>query len=439
MSAFSIAAIDELILPSKTLASMEDPSETMPPFSFHPPLYVTPPVEPWRPSSPSALLPSASPYVVNFKRRGPVQSAGNDNHADEGQQHDPSEIDQGAAEDTTNVCVLERNRNHGEAATDRRTPQRNLSLEFGIPGYAENKALASEASETAIETPMARDSRREEAIAIASDSLVLQPGTYDGSETRIKTATNLALSDGTKSATSLEGSLFTSPRASTYEEFFDAPDAPLDDSSSENEVSSPNLITRKLDKLVPFLQEEIARRIRAEETLALLQQRWNEMAKKCSLIGFSMTSSEEDTLDSRRENLQDLYEQFSEKLVVGRLVGGAIASAAVRAVKNEELESMLADKNREISRLWDKLHYVELVNREMSQRNQEAIEIAQRRKQRRRKRQNWALGCFCSALCLGSAGLLCYKLFPWDQAGTWTKSLNGSAKYEPISTELHSS
>lgn len=426
MSAFSIAAIDKLIQLSKKPASMEDPYEGKPPFSFYPPLYLTPPVEPQRPSSP----PSPSPYVVNFKRRGPVKKA-HAHGAGETQHQDPQEIHQIAdIEGSMRECALSESY---EEAMNTRTPERNLSLEFGISGYCGNVEMAGNASETGIEAhrrESVQDNVKRQGPDHAFEKMIMQ-----SNYTRLEHALN----DGTKFATGSESSRFTSPRTSTtFEEFFDAPDAPLDDSASEDEASSPSLITRMLgksaEKLTPRLQEEMARRIRAEEALRVLQWRWNAMAKKCSLIGISITSGE-DRLEPGRQCVQDLHEQFSEKLVVARLVGGAVASAAVRAAKDEELEGMVARKNQEISRLWDKLQYVELVNREMSQRNQEAIEISQRRKRRHRKRQKWALGCFCSALCLGSAGLLCYKFLPWDKAGAWTGSLNGLAKVEPMSGE----
>lgn len=341
-------------------------------------------------------------------------------------------------------------------------------------GCGKDMAVAGDASVHMNDVPMARDECAEDSDIIAMDGLLGQQGESDVFEVEIIPATqtrhNHALGDGhlgqaqiinmdklhekeaigvlhhkSRSGAGSERSRLTSSIASTTcEEFFDAPDAPFDDSASEDDACSSSSNTRRLSRsfenLTPRLQEEIARRIRAEESLASLQLRWNEMAKRCSLIGLTVSSGpiQDGTLERGSKNVQDPSNQFSEKLMVARLVGGAIARAAVRAIKDEELESMLAGKNREISRLWDKLQYVELVNREMSQRNQEVIEIVQRRKQRRRKRQTWAFGCFCAAFCIGSAGLLCYRYFPWEQAKTWTKSLNKLTKNEPMPPELDS-
>lgn len=236
-----------------------------------------------------------------------------------------------------------------------------------------------------------------------------------------------------------EGNQLASSVASlASEDFFDAPDRPFDDSASEYEaVSGVRGCPIKSEE--QRLQEEIARRTRAEEALASLQLQWEKMARRCSLIGISLSSGlcPDGQMESLGEEI-DPFEHFSEKLMVARLVGGAIASAAVRAVKEEECESTVIDKNREISRLRDKLQYYELVNHEMSQRNQEAMEVAQRRKRRCRRRQKWALGFLGAACCIGTTGLLCYKYFPWEQARTWAKPLNGLLKMEPSSVELGS-
>ena len=116
------------------------------------------------------------------------------------------------------------------------------------------------------------------------------------------------------------------------------------------------------------LQEEITRRILAEESSALLQKRLNELAKKFPHFSFSRVSESSCSHQSLEAHL---FDELSQEVIVARLVGGAIARAAIRAEKEEGMDSIVASKNREISRLWDKLQYLELVNREMFQRNQE--------------------------------------------------------------------
>lgn len=127
-------------------------------------------------------------------------------------------------------------------------------------------------------------------------------------------------------------------------------------------IQSPGAINLRL-------QEEITRRIHAEETSALLEKRLKEMAKQCSAILFSRGLEPSSCSEFIPE--VHLFEELSQEVIVARLVGGAVARAAMRAEKEEEMDTMVASKNREISRLWDKVQYLELVNREMFQRNQE--------------------------------------------------------------------
>ncbi|KAI5060355.1 hypothetical protein GOP47_0024775, partial [Adiantum capillus-veneris] len=175
----------------------------------------------------------------------------------------------------------------------------------------------------------------------------------------------------------------------------------------------------------------MAKRIKAEENVVLWQKHWKDTAKWYVTAGVSLPFEIDDLLGSQSDSAAEVLDQ---ELVVARLVGEAIARAVARAEKEEELELVLGVKNREISRLWDKLQYLELVNREMSQRNQEVTEIAQRRKRRRQRRRKLALSGFCAAICIGSAGLLCYKHIPWDQAKVWADSLLKSPAIENEST-----
>ncbi|MCO5576174.1 hypothetical protein L7F22_029982 [Adiantum nelumboides] len=401
------AVIAKFIHPLKKPASMEDSScDGEPPFSFYPPLYVTQTVEPTRPSSPSPSSPTSSPYVVNFKRRGPLQRAPMQNHADEGGglKAEKSVVDNGTLSSSAEMEAMD---------------EAGPCHEFSSPGCTASMGTCCDATTIKCELEMAEDDQYPRETG-------LEPRISNLSEVK---KPRLTLS---KSGTGLNRDQFISPRGSAYEEFYDAPESPLDDSTSEEEASSSSLTLSRLgrtpEELLRCLQEEIVRRRRAEEALVLLQQGWHEAAQKCASMGISLTASE-DLLDNRSiANLHGGYEPFARRLYVARVVAGAVASAAVRAAKDEELDGIIANKNWEISRLRDKLEYVELVNREMSQRNQEVTEITQRRKRQRKRRQKWVIGCFCSALCLGTAGLLCYKLIPWDQTGTWTKPLESSAQ-----------
>lgn len=220
--------------------------------------------------------------------------------------------------------------------------------------------------------------------------------------------------------------------ASEEAEFFDAPDSVFSDTASEDEVYSTSVKPGRClegwnSRAATRLEEEMARWIRAEGNVVEWQRQWNAMAKRCASMGVSLPTIEVDNglgneSDPAEAENQELF-QHNQKVIVARMVAGAIARAIVRTEKDEELEYLVGVKNREISRLWDKLQYLELINREMSQRNQEVTEATQRRKKRRQRRRKLALGGFCAAFCIGTAGLLCYRYVPWDQTKSWAEIL----------------
>jgi D-tyrosyl-tRNA(Tyr) deacylase len=101
----------------------------------------------------------------------------------------------------------------------------------------------------------------------------------------------------------------------------------------------------------------------------------------------------------------NLSEELRCQLEVARFVSDSLGRGMAKAEVEMEMESMLETKNFEITRLSDRLHYYEAVNREMSQRNQEAIEVARRERQKRKKRQRWIWGTIAATITLGSAAL----------------------------------
>lgn len=115
------------------------------------------------------------------------------------------------------------------------------------------------------------------------------------------------------------------------------------------------------------LDQEIKRRMAAEDAMALLQLQCTEMA-------FHLTSVDEESHDLNDSGQNDWDSgSHAQKLVIAQVVAYSVARGAARAEVNEEMENVVTEKNREIARLQDKLHYYELVNHEMSQCNQEAF------------------------------------------------------------------
>jgi hypothetical protein len=116
---------------------------------------------------------------------------------------------------------------------------------------------------------------------------------------------------------------------------------------------------------------EIERRKQAEEALESWQNEWKKLSHHLSLIALSLPSPSiaENNSDSSMEPGAELCQQIT----VSQLVSAAIARGFARAEVESGMETVIAAKNFEIARLSDRVQYYEAANREMSQRNQEAI------------------------------------------------------------------
>ena len=126
------------------------------------------------------------------------------------------------------------------------------------------------------------------------------------------------------------------------------------------------------------LKAEIQRRVAAEDAREALQQQRDGMAQLLYSAGILVPQSDVGAFEATEtDKMRGVSHSESQRLVVARYVAGAVATGAVRAEAEAELQIVLAEKSREIARLKDKLQYYELVNHEMSQRNQESIGNAQ--------------------------------------------------------------
>lgn len=411
MSIFSVTALIEPRLSSRR--SMEEresfsPSaDRKPPFSFYPPLYATPPQQ--RPPSPSSFSPS--PYVLNRKGRWPstVTISESGNQANEGE----ASVRVSAAGNEVRYSGVEQKAVHGCTPRAEKQDMQSVSATDGKQDVERGTAMAEKQAEARVCNAMAELCGKALDGALTEDdkSLLISAGMEWRGDVGCRD-----LSDN------FDGRSHAS--CQTSEEFYDALEGLPDGYSSEDGDGKAQASPVSNQGMAATLQEELARRIKAEDTLASLQRRWNQMARRCLSIGLELKPGagrcQGDAADQVQGHI-DPFEILSQKLVIARLVGGSVARAAIQAAKEEEFESMLAAKNWEISRLRDKLQYYELVNHEMSQRNQEIIEASQRRKQRRQKRQKLVLGCLGAALSVGTAGLVLYKLFPGERARAWVK------------------
>lgn len=205
------------------------------------------------------------------------------------------------------------------------------------------------------------------------------------------------------------------------EEWFDAPEG-LPDYSSDDDSrriwSDPGPSSRGDPdfNIILQLKAEIQRRIAAEEAREFLQHQRDGMAQMLSSAGISVPQSEFGAvkITESTDKVLGVSDSESQRLMIARYVAGAVATGAVKAEAEAELHTVLAEKSKEIARLKDKLQYHELVNHEMSQRNQESIENARQSRRRRQKIQRFVVFGLSAAICVGVSVAAVYHYAPWE-------------------------
>jgi len=141
--------------------------------------------------------------------------------------------------------------------------------------------------------------------------------------------------------------------------------------SSDGGTRSSQGMDDDLREMRLSLLMEIERRTQAEEALEIWQQEWKNLSHHLSLIDFSLPSPSI-AKDSDGSSV-DPGAELCQQITVSQLVSAAIAQGFARTEVESEMETVIAAKNFEIARLSDRVQYYEAANREMSQRNQEAI------------------------------------------------------------------
>lgn len=115
---------------------------------------------------------------------------------------------------------------------------------------------------------------------------------------------------------------------------------------------------------------EIDKRKQVEEGLNNMQSKWHRVRQQLALVGVILPAN---LIDISEDDLPDPAEELCQQVDIARFVSDSVARGIARAEMEIEMESQIELKNFEIARLIDRQHYYEAVNREMSQRNQEAI------------------------------------------------------------------
>lgn len=182
-------------------------------------------------------------------------------------------------------------------------------------------------------------------------------------------------------------------------EFYDA----FEEISSDGATRSSRALDDEFREMRLSMLTEIEGRKLAEETAEIWQKEWKKLSHHLSLIALSLPSPTiaEDSDDTSMDPGAELCQQIT----VSQLVAAAIARGFARVEVESEMESVISAKNFEIARLSDRVQYYEAANREMSQRNQEAIEMSRQQRNKRKMRQKWFWGSVGIAVTLGTAAI----------------------------------
>lgn len=220
--------------------------------------------------------------------------------------------------------------------------------------------------------------------------------------------------------------LFSSPN---QDEYYDTADEFFSDGSFSN--SSPSFkrsIENELHILRLTLIEESSRRERAEENLLYLNKQYEKLLK--CLSHSRLLFPELPNLESLNKEV-DPTELYQE-IVVLKLVSEALETDLAKDEVEEIFKGIIASKNHEISRLRDRMLYYEAMNREMSQRNQEIVDLARKRRLRRGRMCKWIWSCAGLFITAG-ASILAYSYLPHHHQDI--SSAAPCSNTSPVSTE----
>ncbi|KAJ9147058.1 hypothetical protein P3X46_029262 [Hevea brasiliensis] len=393
-----------------------------------PALYATPETTPL-PDSPSSFPPS--PYIINHKRRGPRLLKGFT-------EDDVATSRKTLAEDKVNRNAKNSENSVVDSAKDH-------TVTFSISDSVEGKHVNG-----------AQDSPIEGEIANGAHETLSEEehmnGVHDGEigssneELKSRNARNGLVME--KDALKLVA--LTSERDGDPDDFFDPQESMSYTSSTDGEDNSVVESSVKLAATTPVgefydaweelsteserqtsirdieaelreirlnLLMELEKQKQVEETLFNVQNQWQRIRQQLSLVGLTLPAFRIAVPEDERSAGTDLGEELCQQVYVTRFVSESIGRGIAKAEAEMEKETQIEAKNFEIGRLWDRLHYYEAVNREMSQRNQEAVEVARRNRQVRKRRQRWVWGSIAAVITLGTAAL----------AWSYLPSANGSS------------
>ncbi|KAL2906610.1 Protein LMBR1L [Bienertia sinuspersici] len=339
-----------------------------------PSLYATPEPTPI-PDSPTSSFPPSSPFLINHKRRGPrlLKSVSDQNVA-------------------ASVASPLHSRSFSEESV---LIEQEVDEKLAVVNGSNDdvSAVEGELEEGLVngESPM-----RENGETLMRENGGESEDFYDPQESMSYSGTT---------DTEDYGGERSAKMYTPMGEFFDAWEELSSDSGLQAPRSLSDVETELRDMRLSLLME-IEKRKQAEEALQSMQRQWQILREKLGAVGLTLPSDLTALVEDSQADAAST-EDICRQVQLARFVSESIGRGLAKAEAEAEMETQLEMKNFEIARLCDRLHYYETVNREMSQRNQKAIENARLERQKRKRRQFWVLGSIGAAgITVGTAALI---------------------------------
>ncbi|KAG2329386.1 hypothetical protein Bca4012_021050 [Brassica carinata] len=373
------------------ISKPENGKDSRPP-RMSPSLYATPDAIPL-PNSPSSSSFPPSPYIINHKSRGPPRLLKSSSEANVASSQQKPLEDEGVASGA-DVKASPRRRSTSFSFPISEATEEDYAYgvqarqvgNFSFDGLVDGKIGNGKLEvDNAANNDLEWVNNLPEPVTAKADKESESEDFYDPGESASFTSNTDAGEEASHRLSTPVG------------EFYDAWDELSTDSGMQ---SSVNNVETELREIRLSLLMEIEKRKQTEEALEQMQTHWQRLREQLAQVGVFVPID-----PTTSTNDMNLSEELRCQLEVARFVSDSLGRGMAKAEVEMEMEAMLETKNFEITRLSDRVHYYEAVNREMSQRNQEAIEVARRERQKRKKRQRWIWGSIAATITLGSAAL----------------------------------
>ncbi|XP_057449355.1 uncharacterized protein LOC130740694 [Lotus japonicus] len=399
MPTFTAIALDTLLEPGPS----KPVSPSMPVPEFHklerttsapkskaprprlkPALYATPEVKPLQDATSSSFPPS--PYIVNHKCRGPrlLKSSSEASVLSHQNVNGDQKVNDKELENVVSSSA-------GDLQVTFTKPELEDKQVNGVCGGELDRSNGHREPENGSLTDVLL---REKALALNSERDREIEDFFDTQDSLSFTSNT----DGEDNAGTELSMKFSSPGG----EFYDA----WEELSSKGtpQKSTTYDVEAELREMRLSLLMEIEKRKQAEESLNNFRNQWESVRQGLCQAGIILPSDLSVVAEGEQPN-HDPVQDLCQQIYVARFISNIVGRGTVRAEVEKEMEAQLESKNFEITRLLERLRCYETMNREMSQRNQEAVEMARRERQRKSRRQRWIWGSLTTVIALSTAAI----------------------------------